>query len=78
MAHGHIRLLEPLPVDVLAARIAQARRVVVVENNARGQLASLLRQEIGAADKDRLQSLLKYDGTPFLPSEIVRECEAML
>lgn len=78
VAHGHIRLLEPLPVDALAARIAQARRVVVVENNARGQLASLLRQEIGAADKDRLQTLLKYDGTPFLPSEIVRECEAML
>lgn len=78
VAHGHIRLLEPLPAGVLASRIAQARRVVVVENNARGQLARLLRQEIGTADKDRLHSVLKYDGTPFLPSEIVRECEAML
>ncbi|HEX6988249.1 MAG TPA: 2-oxoacid:acceptor oxidoreductase subunit alpha [Bacillota bacterium] len=78
VAHGHIRLLEPLPVSALAARISQARRVVVVENSARGQLARLLRQEIGTADKDRLHSMLKYDGSPFLPSEIVRECEAML
>src|SRR5690606_31025494 len=30
VAHGHIRLLEPLPAGVLASRIAQARRVVVV------------------------------------------------
>lgn len=43
----------------------------MAENNAQGQLAALMRQHIDSADKARLRTVNKYDGTLFLPAEIV-------
>jgi 2-oxoglutarate ferredoxin oxidoreductase subunit alpha len=48
--------------------VESAKKVIVVENNATGQLASLLKMNVGHANK--ISSLLKYDGNPFLPHEI--------
>ncbi len=58
------------PLDVARVRplLAGARRTVLVEANYSGQFGRLLRAETGFAIGDRL---LKYDGEPFSPHEIV-------
>ncbi|AJD91074.1 2-oxoglutarate ferredoxin oxidoreductase subunit alpha [Jeotgalibacillus malaysiensis] len=66
--HAHIRLLHPFPTDQLAPLMEKAKKVVVAEHNATGQLASLIKMNVGMASK--IHSLKKYDGTPFLPSEV--------
>src|SRR5690606_6075263 len=76
--HAHVRGLAALPSEELAKLMKRARMTLVVENNATGQLASLiklrvgdvLRAETGAAAAGkassdvlaRMESLLKYDG----------------
>lgn len=73
--HVTVRLLHPFPVEELKPHIEKAKSVVVVENNATAQLASLIKMNLGYHNK--IQSLLKYDGNPFLPSEIHNECKGM-
>lgn len=73
--HVTVRLLHPFPAEELKPYIEKAKSVIVVENNATAQLASLIKLNLGYHDK--IQSLLKYDGNPFLPSEIHNECKGM-
>lgn len=63
-----VRLLHPFPATELAPLLAAAKRVCVIEQNATGQLAQLLRLHLGNAEK--IVSLRKYDGNPFKPGEI--------
>lgn len=74
--HLTVRLLHPFPVDELRPHIEKASKVVVVENNATGQLASLIKLHFGCADK--IHNVLKYNGNPFLPSEIHKECKGLI
>ncbi|MFD1426208.1 2-oxoglutarate ferredoxin oxidoreductase subunit alpha [Kroppenstedtia sanguinis] len=74
--HLHIRQLLPFPTDQVQPMIKQAKRVVVVENNATGQLANLIKLHVGMGEK--ISHILKYDGNPFLPSEIYNQCKEML
>ncbi len=64
----HLRQVWPFPVETVAAAIKKSRRVFVVENNATGQLARLIRAETGEGVSGRI---LRYDGRPFSPSDIV-------
>lgn len=57
----------PFPSETVEAEIARSKSVFVVENNATGQLARLLRSETG---KKPTGNILKYDGRPFTPSII--------
>lgn len=68
----HFSDLWPLPQKRLRNLLALVRKSYCIENNATGQLAALIRRETGLA-VDR--SLLKYDGRPFLPHQIVAEVE---
>ena len=52
----------------------ESARFYVVENNATGQLAQLIRQELLRAP-DGL--LLKYDGRPFYPVEIANKIKEL-
>jgi 2-oxoglutarate ferredoxin oxidoreductase subunit alpha len=72
--HGQIRLLHPFPTDELQGMIDKAKKVVVVENNATGQVAQLIKMN---AKIDKVESILKYDGNPFLPSEIHNRCKEL-
>jgi len=45
-------------------------RIIVIENNATGQLAHLIRAETGIKVSG---TILKFDGRPFSPDYIVRE-----
>ncbi len=68
----HFSDLWPLPQKRLLELAAEVEQVYCIENNATGQLAALIRRETGLVI-DRL--ILKYDGRPFLPHEIVGEVE---
>ncbi|WP_026689825.1 2-oxoacid:acceptor oxidoreductase subunit alpha [Alteribacter aurantiacus] len=73
--HGHVRLLHPFPKNELKDMIDRAKRVVVIENNATGQLAQLIKMEVGS---EKLKTLNKYDGNPFLPAEVYQSCKELL
>lgn len=64
-----VNVLWPLPTEQIAAFMRGCEKVVVVEANFSGQLAKLIKQEIGGHDK--LVTVTKYDGTPFRPVEVV-------
>ncbi|MDN6160655.1 MAG: 2-oxoacid:acceptor oxidoreductase subunit alpha, partial [Staphylococcus equorum] len=66
--HIQIRQLHPFPKETLQKSIDKASKVVVVEHNYQGQLASILKMNVTLGDK--LVNQTKYDGTPFLPHEI--------
>ncbi|MDX8365144.1 2-oxoacid:acceptor oxidoreductase subunit alpha [Cytobacillus sp. IB215665] len=73
--HAHVRLVHPFPTDEIQPLIQKAKKVVVVENNATGQLASIMKMNVGFGEK--ITSVLKYDGNPFLPHEIHTKCKEM-
>ncbi|WP_249660092.1 2-oxoacid:acceptor oxidoreductase subunit alpha [Lysinibacillus fusiformis] len=66
--HAHIRLVHPFPSAEMAPLVAQAKKVIVVENNYTGQLANIMKMNIGGHDK--IATITKYNGTPFLPGEL--------
>ncbi|SDC88832.1 2-oxoglutarate ferredoxin oxidoreductase subunit alpha [Paenibacillus sp. UNCCL117] len=73
--HITVRLLHPFPVEEIQPYLEKAKQVVIVENNATGQLASLIKLNVGYAEK--IKSMLKYDGNPFLPAEITTFCQEL-
>ncbi|MGA8542387.1 MAG: 2-oxoacid:acceptor oxidoreductase subunit alpha [Thermoplasmata archaeon] len=64
----HFPTVYPLDADRVRAEFAKARKTLLVEANYSGQFGHLLRAETGIYLSDRL---LKYDGEPFYPHEIV-------
>lgn len=71
--HMTVRLLHPFPTELVLPQVAKAKKVVVLENNATGQLANLIKLHVGHHDK--IANVLKYDGNPFLPSDVYEECK---
>jgi len=73
--HVQVRLVHPFPTEMLKPYVEKAKMVMVVENNATGQLANLIKLHVGYADK--VKNILKYDGNPFLPKEIEAQAKAL-
>lgn len=73
--HAHMRLIHPFPVEEMLPLVNSAKKVVVIENNATGQLANIIKMNIGQVNK--IKSILKYDGNPFLPHEIHSKCKEL-
>jgi 2-oxoglutarate ferredoxin oxidoreductase subunit alpha len=65
---ARIRGLWPFPTEALAPEVARARRVLVVEHNATGQIAGLLLSHAGGHGK--VIGLRQYDGLPFKPADV--------
>ncbi len=74
--HAHIRLIHPFPAKELLPLMEKAKKIIVVENNATGQLASIIKLNVGHHDK--IINLTKYDGTPFLPNELLGRVKELL
>lgn len=74
--HAQVRLIHPFPVDEIRPLVDSAKKVVVVEHNATGQLTQILKLNVG--NHNKVESLLKYDGNPFLPSEIHNSIKELL
>ncbi|MEK6860188.1 MAG: 2-oxoacid:acceptor oxidoreductase family protein [Nanoarchaeota archaeon] len=61
--------LKPIS-DEIRKEIEKAHKVILVENNATGQLGRLIREKTGISIKNRI---LKYDGKPFYTDELREE-----
>jgi 2-oxoglutarate ferredoxin oxidoreductase subunit alpha len=62
--------LWPFPVQAVTSALSKGGRNIVIENNATGQLARLIRSETGVKVN---RSILKFDGRPFSPGYIAGE-----
>ena len=63
----HLNEIWPFPAEAVADALSRARNSYVIENNATGQLARLIRAETGKQVSGRI---LKFDGRPFTPAYI--------
>ena len=72
---AQVRVIQPLPVHELQPLIDRAGHTFVVENNALGQFAFLMR---GHGVHGRVGPLLKYDGTLFLADEVASRVKDLL
>jgi 2-oxoglutarate ferredoxin oxidoreductase subunit alpha len=66
----HLSEIWPFPAEAVADVLSSSKNNYVVENNATGQLARLIRSETGKEVDDKI---LKFDGRPFTPSQIVEQ-----
>ncbi|WCK56151.1 2-oxoacid:acceptor oxidoreductase subunit alpha [Aneurinibacillus sp. Ricciae_BoGa-3] len=73
---AHVRLIHPFPAADLKPLVDSAKKVIVIEHNATGQLTDQIKLHVGAAEK--INSMLKYDGNPFLPAEIYNKIKELL
>jgi 2-oxoglutarate ferredoxin oxidoreductase subunit alpha len=73
--HAHVRLIHPFPIDELLPLVKSAKRIAVVEQNATGQLANIIKMNVGFGEK--VNKIVKYDGNPFLPNEIHTKCKEL-
>lgn len=74
--HVTIRQLYPFPTEAFKPYVDSAKQIIVLENNATGQLANQIKLNLGCADK--LAGITKYDGTPFLPSEVYKQSKELV
>jgi 2-oxoglutarate/2-oxoacid ferredoxin oxidoreductase subunit alpha len=73
--HAHVRLIHPFPVDEMLPLVKSAKKIAVIENNATGQLANIMKMNVG--NHDKIVKILKYDGNPFLPHEVHTKCKEL-
>ncbi|HII16380.1 TPA: 2-oxoacid:acceptor oxidoreductase subunit alpha [Candidatus Woesearchaeota archaeon] len=68
---NYLQIIYPNPLheDVVAEVIKKAKKVVLIENNQTGLLGGVIKEHTGL---DVHHKILKYDGRPFFPSEIVQ------
>jgi 2-oxoglutarate ferredoxin oxidoreductase subunit alpha len=66
----HMQDLWPFPREAVEQAFAEAERVVAVEVNSTGQLATLVRSQTGRAVDAKI---LKYDGRTFTPEDILEQ-----
>jgi len=74
--HITVRQIHPFPAEDLKPYAEKAKLIAVVEHNATGQLANLIKLHVGYADK--IRNILKYNGNPFLPAEIYEKTKGLV
>lgn len=70
-----VKVVKPFPDEPVRKVLQGAEKIVVVENNASGQFADLLKQRVGYHAK--ISNCLKYSGDPFTVKEILDHCEQL-
>lgn len=75
LGYLHFTYLWPLKTERLLALAASAKRIILIEGNATGQLGQLIRQTCGLHIETRI---LKYDGRPFFVDELAEKIDAKL
>lgn len=76
VGHLHVSVLHPFPTAAVKAAIDDAKRVLVVESNAFGQLEQLMQLNVGHFD--HVHSCRKYSGEPFRVYEIETRAREVL
>jgi 2-oxoglutarate ferredoxin oxidoreductase subunit alpha len=75
VAHAHVKVLAPFPTKTLSSYTERAKKVVVVENNATGQLSKMMKFFGVPAPT---QTVNKFDGNPFLPGELYQQLKGLV
>lgn len=70
----HLSDLWPFPAEKVKEKLQQAGRFIMVEGNSTAQLGLLIREQTGLLFSG---SVLKYDGRPFYPIEIVEKVKTI-
>lgn len=70
----HFADIWPFPAGAAQKALSSAQQFFIVENNSTGQFAQLLRQETGLVPAGKI---LKFDGRPFYPIEIVNKVKEL-
>ena len=70
---AHISRIRPLPVKQLSRLLNGYHKIVVMEQNHNGQLAGILKHELGMNDK--ILSLTRYDGLSFKTKNVYEALE---
>ena len=73
IAHLHFSTLWPLDPQT-ENLLKPFKNIIVVENNATGQFTQLLKSQI---DFHSAKTVLKFDGRPFFPEELVKEFQSI-
>jgi 2-oxoglutarate/2-oxoacid ferredoxin oxidoreductase subunit alpha len=68
----HVKYIEPFPE---IQKILKGKNLILLENNATGQLGNLIREKTGIEIKNRI---LRYDARPFLSDELNEEIKKRL
>ncbi|HEY3217809.1 MAG TPA: 2-oxoacid:acceptor oxidoreductase subunit alpha [Candidatus Limnocylindria bacterium] len=63
------RLMRPFPAEAVGDILRRAKRLVCIEENYSGQLASVIAEQTGVLIKDKIN---KFDGRPFSEDEMIR------
>ncbi|NNG46912.1 MAG: 2-oxoacid:acceptor oxidoreductase subunit alpha, partial [Deltaproteobacteria bacterium] len=63
----HLRQVWPFPAEEIAGIVPRFGAALTVENNARGQLARVIRSECGVRIDGTVS---RYDGLPFTPAAL--------
>ena len=69
IAFLHFTHMYPFDEELVKSHFNDHTRYILVENNSHAQFGQLLRMQTGIDIKEKL---LKYDGRPFFPEEIVK------
>jgi 2-oxoglutarate/2-oxoacid ferredoxin oxidoreductase subunit alpha len=73
LAHCHVRLINPLPVEQIEAFAKRCRQILVPELNFTGQFAGWLRVNTDV----KFTPYHKDEGVPFIPNEIYQQITAL-
>lgn len=66
----HLNWINPFPHQEVKKFLGRAKKVIDIEANFTGQMAGWIRKQTGIEIKNKI---LKYDGRPFFPEEIVEQ-----
>jgi 2-oxoglutarate ferredoxin oxidoreductase subunit alpha len=70
----HITWVSPFPSEELTKILSKSKYILNIESNYTGQMARLIRENTKI---EISENLLKYDGRPFYPEEIIEKIRAL-
>jgi len=71
----HILWVQPFPIKAVNDRLSKAKKVLMIEQNAYGQMRGLIRELTGHYLEN---TLFKYDGRPIDPEEICNKVKEVM
>ncbi|NMB56635.1 2-oxoacid:acceptor oxidoreductase subunit alpha [Candidatus Beckwithbacteria bacterium] len=71
----HLTMINPFPVEQVAERLKKAKYLINVEQNFTAHMSKIIKQTTGI---EILDNLLKYDGRPIYPEEIISKINQVL
>ncbi len=73
--HLHIKYMAPFQSEDIKSILQGCKRLIIIEGNYTGQLASLIREETGIEIKNKI---LKYDGKQFTADDVYKKVMGVL